>query len=78
MKSKLLDSIKKLEDANTKEMNKIRSKCDNELYELKKQCKHVDEEGISALIKAGHPWHSGWDMCRICGKYIETNEYGRR
>ena len=77
MKSELLDSIKSLKDIEEKEINKVREQYSDKISKLRKQCNHIDDEGNSALIRAGHPFHSGWDRCQICDKYIETNEYGR-
>lgn len=46
--------------------------------ELKrKHCPHKYDDGNNALEMAGYPWHTGWDICLICGAPIETNEYGR-
>jgi uncharacterized Fe-S cluster-containing MiaB family protein len=58
----------------------VEDEANKEITYLKKQCEengHKYDDGESALKQAGHPWHSGWDVCQICGHYIETNEYGR-
>lgn len=77
MKSELLESIKNLEDAKRKEQLIIIEKYNNDILALKYKCNHIDDEGNSVLIRAGHPFHSGWDRCQICDRYIETNVYGR-
>jgi hypothetical protein len=77
MKSALLDSITALEDEKRKEQLKIINDYNTRILALKYQCNHLYDDGENALVQAGYPFHSGWDRCLICEKYIETNEYGR-
>lgn len=77
MNSEIAKKLEELKIEETKEIDLIKEKYALQRGELRKQCSHKFDNGDSALEMAGHPWHSGWDMCLICGTYIETNEYGR-
>lgn len=77
MESKLREEIEKLEHEEELQIKIIKEKFASLRGELKKQCSHKYDNGETALILAGYPWHTGWDKCLICGSYIETNEYGR-
>lgn len=77
MESEIHAKLETLKIEEIKEINLIKEKYALQRGELRKQCLHKFDNGNSALEMAGHPWHSGWDICLICGTYIETNEYGR-
>jgi len=47
------------------------------LNRMRELCDHNYDDDISALVRAGYPWHSGWDRCLVCGKFVETSEFGR-
>jgi hypothetical protein len=76
-KKELVLKIQRLEQNRQFEISQIYEKYALLLNVLKGLCDHIDDEGNSSLERVGHPWHSGWDVCSICEKYIETNEYGR-
>lgn len=77
MKSEMQESITKINELMNDEINSIKEKYCKQIDKIRKQCNHVDDDGVDALMPAGYPFHSGWDICLICGSYIETNEYGR-
>lgn len=77
MESKLREEIARLELEEALQIKIIRDKFATLQGELIKRCSHKYDNGETALVLAGHPWHTGWDKCVICGSHIETNEYGR-
>lgn len=77
MKSTLKELINKIENTRDSEIHSIKEKYQKQINELIGKCNHTDDNGVSTLSVAGHPFHPGWDVCGICGKYIETNKYGR-
>jgi len=74
----LLEAINKVEQDREREINVVNEKFNRQIQILINQCGHIDGEGNSTLILAGSPFHSGWDQCIICGRFVETNEYGRK
>lgn len=77
MESIVGKELEKLEQDEEKEIKTVKEKYALLRGELRKKCVHKYDNGDTALARAGHPFHSGWDECLICGTYIETNEYGR-
>jgi hypothetical protein len=71
------ESIKAIENEMDKAIQKVREEYSHKIGEEKKKCNHNNDDGSTALVLAGYPFHSGWDRCQICGAYIETNEYSR-
>ena len=68
MKCGLYESIEKLKEEREKTLDEVRLTYATALSKLIEQCDHKDDKGINALIPANKPFHSGWDVCKICGK----------
>ena len=80
MKSKILEIIIDIKNKRDTEVYAVKEKFQKQIIEQIEHCtenNHMDDDGNSALIRARHPFHSGWDFCQICERYIETNPYGR-
>lgn len=77
MESSLAESIKALENEKRKEELKIINEYNTRIIALKYQCEHLYDNGGSALVRAGRPFHSGWDKCLICERFVETCEFER-
>ena len=69
--------LKQLEKEWDLEASKLRDIYFTKMSIIRKQCKHFHDDGNSALVRAGKPFHSGWDECEICGTFVETSEYSR-
>ena len=77
MESEIYKKLEILKQEELKEIKTIKEIFSLQRGQLRRQCPHKYDDGSNALEMAGHPWHTGWDKCLICGTFIETNEYGR-